>query len=736
MLMPAVTLDAAMPAFAVLDRLARNGYWRDPGDRAARIWIAEYARRTGLSNEDAARKLARDPRRVGAAIRRQWSANVLWYARPLREVLELCSDAPPERTLLDVLGLHEYQSQPPIGATEETPSGEGVVFAGETPVGVSVQLAMAAARPPSRSLRKNGGSGPPPLAAPVPDITVLGTTRGTRSRAPRPAAPAPAPQEIKAWPRLDAPSYVPARKPFNVVVGLAAEQQQAVAGGQVTLKVPANVKTIEVSIELIADGVDAPDGWTRPLKVEVADPTKNTVTFSLMGRDPTGPEPVHLTTLEVRYVLDGTVCGTASRALVIGRSDMATPPPAPSGYGTPWSAQPPSASTITLQRDEHPADLTIEIAKTDGNAASGRFQCRLYSAHAPAGIGPFPIDLGEDPKTFAKSVIQQIRDFSGDPIVDNLLRSVGGLVAERLPAEVFSALRSIAPQVAPRAPSVLLVSADPYVPWELALVDPPLDANRPPFFAAQTVMGRWLRDARDVAATAAPARPVEKPPAQPPSTIGVKHMAVMAGLYKDTSGLRNLPEAEAEAKTLAKTYKAVPLAASTADVKRLLDAKLTQDFNEIGGVEAIHFAGHGDFDPSLADSSVLMLSEGRPLPSIFFRSAKYGGEQQPLFFLNGCMIGVGGELLGDQGGFPGNCLKGGFGGIVGALWEVDDKVAHEIALEFWERALPTGSGKPEPVGEILRDLRSKYSGAAAEPESTYLAYVYYGHPRLTLHRAS
>jgi len=30
---------------------------------------------------------------------------------------------------------------------------------------------------------------------------------------------------------------------------------------------------------------------------------------------------------------------------------------------------------------------------------------------------------------------------------------------------VFAALRSIAQAIAPRVPSVLLVSADPYVPW-------------------------------------------------------------------------------------------------------------------------------------------------------------------------------------------------------------------------------------------------------------------------------
>jgi hypothetical protein len=166
---------------------------------------------------------------------------------------------------------------------------------------------------------------------------------------------------------------------------------------------------------------------------------------------------------------------------------------------------------------------------------------------------------------------------------------------------------------------VLLVSADPYVPWELAAVDPPLDANRPPYLGAQTVMGRWLRDPRDTAAATTAVRPVAKPPAQPPSTIGVKHMAVMAGLYKAESGLRNLPEAEAEAKALAKSYQAVALAANLTDVKRMLDAKLSQGFNAIGGVEAIHFAVTA-ISARRRRIPGADAEQGRP-PSIMFRSA-------------------------------------------------------------------------------------------------------------------
>jgi hypothetical protein len=131
----------------------------------------------------------------------------------------------------------------------------------------------------------------------------------------------------------------------------------------------------------------------------------------------------------------------------------------------------------------------------------------------------------------------------------------------------------------------------------------------------------------------------------------------------------------------------------------------------------------------------LFLEDGTPMRSNQFRAAKYGGLQQPLMFLNACMLGIGGELLGDMGGFPGNSLRGGFGGVLGALWEVDDTVARDIALEFWQRALPPTPRSGEPVGAILRDIRSRFlSVAGSVPVSTYLAYVYYGHPRLTLER--
>jgi hypothetical protein len=751
MLLPAIPFDAAMSVPDALARLARYGLWRDGRHPAAIAWIEEHrgrlARRgTQLSFEEAERRLRRDPGRFGVAVRRLWHNQVLWYPRPAEYVLTRClATTAPDATVLDALGLHETDSPPPVPPPEggETPRQEGVVLEGACPVAISLIPPAAARATPPRGRPGPGDLGPVRgTGRPREPERIGGPSRGTVDAG---APPAP---EVRAWPLLDAPAHVTAGTAFTVVVGLAEEQQAGVTGGEISLPAPTGASSVELTVELIADGVDAPEGWTRPLVVPLADPASARVTFTLVGRPPAAPQPVHCTLIEARYVRGGAVCGTASRPLEIRAVGYAPPAGLPV-MGTPWAAQPVVDSSVTMSADGQVADLTIEIAKPDGNSTGGRYVCRIYSPHPiTVSHGPHDIDFGHDAKTFARSIVDQVRAYATDPAVDNLLRSYGLAVAEKLPDAVHQALYEVAECTRPDPPAVLVVSAEPYVPWELALLDPPLDASLPPFLGVQTLLGRWLRDS-PVGAVAAPAPPrgapagaapapavrrvrVRKPPVDPPGTIAVRHMAVMAGVYRLAGGLRPLPEAEREADHLVTQYDAIPLAASSQSLKLLLDAKLEHRFQAIGGPGVVHFAGHGEFDPTNPDSSVMLLSDGKPLSSTFFRSASYGGDRQPLIFLNACMIGIGDELLGDMGGFPGNCLKGGFGGVLGALWEVNDTVAREIAVEFWRRALPPAGQPAEPVAAILRDLRAQY--AANAPVPTYLAYVYYGHPRLTLRR--
>jgi hypothetical protein len=724
MLLYAVPLDSSMSAADALSRLARNGLWLDSRQPQAHEWISARAPLFALSFEEAAQRAKRDPARYGAAIRRQVDANILWYAAAVSELLRLCAAAQPTARLVDVLNLHETDSVPEVESPSEASSGAYVVAYGGLPTLVNVTEPQPAAPPfparkPSKTRRSRARSGGGPFE-----------TAGQPFEESASSSAEAAPSEIRAWPRLEAPEYVRARMPFTVVVGLSASAQPGVAGSAFTIAIPEGADSVDVTVELTSDGFDAPEGWTRLLKVPAAAPTSPAVTFALVGRDPEGVQPMRLTMLEVRYLVGSTVCGYASKPIIVGAAGAREEPPLPLERGASWRAQPASATPVVLSADPAEVDLTVELAKPDRNPAKGRFICTLRSPHQLATpAGPFEIDLGEDAKTFASTIIDGVRQHGGTVLGENFLASLGSLVSEKLPVELFDALQEVARIVAPAPPAVLIVSAEPFVPWELATVDPPLDSSRPHYLGAQVLLGRWLREG-----TAS--RGVAKPSPHPPGRLAVDHLAVMAGKYKAASGLRDLPSAEEEARDLVKAYGGIGLPATAAALKQLLDAELTRDFETVAA-GAVHFAGHGQFNSTDPDSSVMFLSDGSPISSLLFRSASYGGDRQPLIFLNACMIGVGGELLGDMGGFPGNCLRGGFGAVLGALWAIDDDVASEIARAFWSRALPPAGSPAEPVGAILRDLRQQFgpdSTGATVP--TYLAYAYYGHPRLQMHRVT
>jgi len=717
MLIQAIDLDAQMPAGAVLERLARNGYWLDASHDAARERIEDVSRRLARPLDEVARRLARDASRCGAAIRRQWGVNVLWYARELKEVLVACCAAAPGTPLGDALGLHESSSEPPIdGDGGAMVSRDGVVMMSGMPVAVS--------------LREGGGGFDAPHVGAIAGDWVL---RGEI------VAAAPAPVVLQAWPRIDAPDFKAAGEVFEVVVGFGTQAQEHVSGGVLSLPFPADTQVLDLVVELSAGrGIEAPEGWSRPLRVTPATVATAQVTFTLRGLPPDDVAGAWLTLLEVRYLLSGTVCGTAARPLaILPAASHAGGPPAPASPAAlppgaqPWIGAVVPPTPFNLVADPVAPDLTIEISKPDRAPGTGLYVCRLSSPHPLATVtGPFQIDLGDDAKTFARAMVDEVRQFSGDALLAKHMEGVGRLVANRLPGEVFEALAEVEALVRPQPPAVLLVSVESHVPWELAWMDVPFDSARPSFVGAQTLMGRWQRDGKPprLAAGAAP-----RPPAHPVSVLDVRHMATMSALYGATSGLRRLPMAEAEVQALSTRYPGIKLSATAQQMNDLLDAALRSGAGPLA-VQAVHLAGHGDFDPTRPDASALYLEDGKALHSTLFRAARYGGSCQPLLFLNACMLGIGGDLLGDMAGFPGSSLRGGFGGVLGALWEVDDAVAHDIALEFWRRALPDSPGGGETIGSILRDVRAGYQGHGGVPVATCLAYVYYGHPRLTLRR--
>jgi CHAT domain-containing protein len=104
-------------------------------------------------------------------------------------------------------------------------------------------------------------------------------------------------------------------------------------------------------------------------------------------------------------------------------------------------------------------------------------------------------------------------------------------------------------------------------------------------------------------------------------------------------------------------------------------------------------------------------------------------KHRPFVFLNACQVGAGQAVLGDYAGMAASFLYAGASAVIAPLWSVDDKLAHSMALDFYEQALG-GSGRP---AEILAAYRGAIAGGDGV-SGTYLAYQFYGHPLLQLSR--
>lgn len=807
MLLPAVTLDAAMATHEALLRLAHHGYWLDPNAAGASEYLAGYVERIRAASAATATPRSRVPSRAASrlakngrpridaratpespsashpstreraplradgfdvaaaakllarpldegrvAIRRQWQTTIYWYSFPLRRVLEQLSESPLGLPVRDALGLHEYQSAPTAQADDVAPSSSegtaigfrGIVLRGSDLVGVSEpsDTPRPASRAASVDASYDGGErgahptrasaaagpfspSPAPTSVRPPEVGSGGMFSRSipSSDDPAPAIPSPVPArpvEIEAYPHVEAPERVLVGATFDVEIGLGRTAMAITpAATPMRLAATPGAKTIEVEVHVVAEGFDAPNGWRQMLSVSVANPYEQRVVVTLIAQPQ--QEDVRLTTITVHYAVDGVTCGSMSRRIAVDATPNIISHSDP--RGTEWRADQPPPTPITVKAPLAIPDVELNIAKPDANGAKGDYVCTMRNAHGiPVPDAPIRISLGDDAPTYAKSIIDEIRQWDGDALVENLLAGHGESIAAKLPDEFWTMLRAVAATVnakceqrgeSARAITLQLNSAEPYVPWELATMNPPLDPTRPPALAAQVAMGRWILGDASVAS--------------PPRTnIAVKSMAVMAGMYNAAvSGLRRLPKAEAEVNELEQRYsgtlRATRYDCDPVGLKSLLDAK------NGGGAEAVHFAGHGQVDPNHPGEAALFLSNGKPLSPIFFRKTQLGERHAPFVFLNACMVGAAGEMLGDFGGFPGAMLAGNVTALVAPLWAVNDDIAHWVATTFYEQTL---DAPHRPVAEVLRDIRDQYED---HPDSSsYLAYVYYGNPCLTL----
>jgi hypothetical protein len=503
-----------------------------------------------------------------------------------------------------------------------------------------------------------------------------------------------------AYARFDAPEVAVVGEAVEVAVGLAEKPTPGVLGGPM-VRPEGSFGSYVLTVQLVAEGFTLRTGetWRRELLVTAEAPWPAAV-FHLT------PEPqeqeVRARSLQAFYSVSGQTMGMAFRSIAVTRS-AEEPGEIPELPGTP---------NVDLAIPTGPSAPDLEVRILVDPDHDGRLLWTFTSPHAGLDLPDEPLrtDIGGDPKGFARHLVDGVNAREGKVGIFNLLRGLGTEISQAMPDAFWPLLRGAAAS-AEGAPDVLILSAEPYVPWELALMEEPLlDAAAPPFLAAQANVGRWVLPRQDRAASSR-----QRPRQPPPTEVGVAAMAVVTGVY-NRPGWNRLKEAEEEGKELELRFKAEPVLAASLQVFECLAGTPAADL--------LHFAVHGTYDPGgLQDG--LMLVDGETLEPTQVQGERL--DRSPFVFLNACQVGSGSKILGDYSGMAAAFLMAGASGVVAPLWSVKDTTARQIALAFYEK---TAEGMSPAAA--LREARAAFQSNSGPQSATCLAYQFFGHPAVKL----
>jgi hypothetical protein len=527
-----------------------------------------------------------------------------------------------------------------------------------------------------------------------------------------------APRERRAWPRLSCPDAVVAGTVFDLYVGLAGDEDTSVYGTG-RLRVPTS--ECELLIELQANGFVIERGTRRfTLRVTPNDPFP----VRALRLKPTEDPGFRERRIAALFTVGGELHGYAARdvTVVATRDEVAAARERNRKDADDKLARQPNV----LSSGGSVADLTITIIKDARQPTA-----LIWSAVSPHVEMPFTLepprsDLG-DPVTFLREVVRKASEAFSVEHGFQTLHGMGLTIAGQIPGEIQDAIRQVAGHCRPAPPTILLATQDPYIPWELAVLDPPIGAagGRSPFLGSQAAIGRW------------PLPKPPPPPRRPPQSVAVKDQAVITGSYMGVMGATQLPDAEEEAKCLLEAWPgAKKIPASFREVMDCLRGDPPAD--------VLHFALHGKFDETGRQEGIFLIGkqsgEGVParveiLSPFDVRASSMSG-RAPLVFLNACQIGASREVLGDYAGMAEAFLHAGASAVIAPLWSIDDGAAKTLALSFYRSA---SGADAKPPAEILREERARLDRNSVRDDSPppliCLSYQFFGHPRFRLMHA-
>jgi len=371
--------------------------------------------------------------------------------------------------------------------------------------------------------------------------------------------------------------------------------------------------------------------------------------------------------------------------------------------------------TVPKSLSAMPPDSSPDLELLVSLSADG--QTLTYTLHSPEGDyhhqGVGSVKLAVPPRDLLQRTFDRLstlahlspknRTAEQTYRAEQELADVGSnLYNELLPPEFKLEYRTLREKHA--GGNLLITSNEPWIPWEMIK---PVEFNAngrvvydDPPLCEMFKLARW------VPGRAAPSR-----------------LALQKAVLVQPAG--NLKAASAEAKFFAELpTTALGIAADTPI--QSLDGVL--DAFRAGSTQLYHFACHGNFDLTDPNESKLKLGDGFLSPSQLVGDRQSGLRRaKPLVFLNACHSGERGHGLTRLGGWAERFIAAGASAFIGSLWEINDEMAAQFSLEFYDRLLGVEGHAAVPLAEAFREAR-RVIRTADPANPTWLAYVLYGNP--------
>lgn len=247
------------------------------------------------------------------------------------------------------------------------------------------------------------------------------------------------------------------------------------------------------------------------------------------------------------------------------------------------------------------------------------------------------------------------------------------------------------------ARTLLVISDDPWIPWELLRLRGD-DGGQGPFLGEAFAITRW---------------PWQMEPTLelPCHRIGMVTVAPDSWELPEVTGERD--DIRSLARETQRRFDEVP-----ARFNDILDSLASRRYT------AWHFCGHGVAGEGISDLWEILLDEGDSLRAADLKASGCDlSKERPLVFMNACRSARMQLALSRSGGLPQAFLEAGAGAVVGTHWAIDDEPARAYAQAFYESFLIDGAA----IGEAARQARLRLRQKLADHPS-WLAYTVFAHP--------